>query len=101
MPTLMLDHLRGRRMRQQRAGMTQLIRLRRRHPLGEKGEHYPVRTRHYPVCVDAQFTGNMVPASPAKVEVVGRAPCRARAAISLTLHDSSEMTSTVTPRSGK
>jgi hypothetical protein len=50
MPTLMLDHLRGRRMRHQRVGITQLVRLSRRHPLGEKESSYPRRARALQVC---------------------------------------------------
>jgi hypothetical protein len=61
MPTLVLDHLRSRRMRHRRVGITQLIWLSRRLPVGETEKHLPSAGAGITgVRVDAQFAGNMV-----------------------------------------
>jgi hypothetical protein len=61
MPTLMPDHLRGRRMRHQLVGITPIIRLSRRHRLGEKEQHLPSAGAGITGGrVDGQFAGNMV-----------------------------------------
>jgi len=61
MPTLVLDHLRRRRMRRLRVGITQLIWLSRNHPRGEKEKHLPSTGAAFSgVPVAAQFAGNTV-----------------------------------------
>ncbi len=60
MPNLVLDHLRDRRMRHRRVGITSLVWLSRRHPVGEKEKHLTCAGAGITgVRVDAQFAGNI------------------------------------------
>jgi hypothetical protein len=67
-------------MRHQRLGITQLIRLSRHHPLGEKEKHLPSAGAGMTgVRVDAQFAGSMVEPSSTRdgyADPVRREPLR-------------------------
>jgi hypothetical protein len=88
MPTLMPDHLRGRRTRHQLVGITQLIRLSRRDPLGEKEQHLPIAGAGITgVRVAGQFAGaNMVEPSTTRdgyADSVRRDPLRRKGILAL------------------